>query len=108
MAELRSGREAQIADRPAALREMAARGAEAAALYRSVGVPLVEGLAAFHRAAWADAVEAMLPVRVGPWQIGGSRAHCHVALALAHERLASCPRSAPNRCFLREAQGLCA
>jgi hypothetical protein len=50
----------------------------------------------------------MLPVRVGLWPIGGSYAQRHVALALAHEHLASRPRSAPNRRFRREAEGLCA
>src|SRR5229473_3177882 len=46
----------------------------AAGLYRAVGIPVVEGLAAFHRSAYAKAVELLLPVRFDLWQIGGSHA----------------------------------
>ena len=123
MAELRSGQEALVERRLAAIRESAANGAEAAGLYRNVGIPIVEGLAAFHRGAWADAVELLLPVRFDLWQIGGSHAQRDVvdwtlteaaihagqrdiALSLAHERLATRPRSAPNRRFLRHAEAI--
>jgi tetratricopeptide (TPR) repeat protein len=125
MAELRSGQENLAERRIAAMRETAANGIEAAGLYRNVGIPIVEGLAAFHRGARAEAVELLLPVRVDLWQIGGSHAQRDVvdwtlteaavragqrdvALSLAHERLASRPRSVPNRRFLREAQALAA
>ena len=125
MAELRCGREASVGRRLAAMRETAANGAEAAGLYRTVGIPIVEGLAAFHRGAYAEAVELLLPVRFDLWQIGGSFAQRDVvnwtlteaavragqrdiALSLAHERLASRPRSAPNRRFLRNAEALAA
>jgi hypothetical protein len=81
---------------------------------------VVQGLAAFHRGAYAEAVELLLPVRVDLWQIGGSHAQRDVvdwtlteaavrsglrdvALSLAHERLATRPRSAPNRRFFRHA-----
>ncbi|HEU0157041.1 MAG TPA: tetratricopeptide repeat protein, partial [Stellaceae bacterium] len=91
--------------------------------YRTVAIPIVEGLVAFHRGAWAEAVELLLPVRIDLWQIGGSHAQRDVvnwtlteaairagqrdvALSLAHERLASRPRSAPNRRFLREAAAI--
>ena len=121
MAELRSGREALVERRLAAMRETAANGFEAAGLYRTVGIPVVEGLAAFHRGAWAEAVESLLPVRFDLWQIGGSYAQRDVvdwtlteaavragqrdvALSLAHERLATRSRSAPNRRFLRHAE----
>ena len=123
MAELRSGQEALVERRLAAMRETAANGAEAAGLYRTVGIPIVEGLVAFHRGAWAEAVELLLPVRFDLWQIGGSYAQRDVvdwtlteaalragqrdvALSLAHERLASRPRSAPNRRFLRHAEAI--
>src|SRR5246127_3600065 len=43
MAELRSGREALVERRLAWMRETAANGAEAAGLYRKVGIPTVEG-----------------------------------------------------------------
>jgi hypothetical protein len=125
MAELRSGREALVQQRLKAMRETAANGAEAAGLYRTVGIPIVEGLAAFHRGAWAEAVELLLPVRFDLWQIGGSYAQRDVvnwtlteaaaragqrdvALSLAHERLAARPRSVPNRRFLRTAEAVAA
>jgi len=121
MAELRSGEAGAVERRLAWMRETAANGLEAAGLYRTVGIPVVEGLAAFHRSAWADAVELLLPVRVDLWQIGGSYAQRDVvnwtlteaavragqrdvALSLAHERLATRSRSAPNRRFLRHAE----
>ena len=123
MAELRSGEAGAVERRLAWMRETAANGLEAAGLYRTVGIPVVEGLAAFHRSAWADAVELLLPVRVDLWQIGGSYAQRDVvnwtlteaavragqrdvALSLAHERLATRSRSAPNRRFLRHAEAI--
>jgi tetratricopeptide (TPR) repeat protein len=106
MAELRSGQEALVERRLAAMRETAASSVEAASLYRSVGIPVVEGLTAFHRGAYAEAVELLLPVRFDLWQIGGSHAQRDVALSLAHERLATRPRSAPNRRFLRQAEAI--
>jgi tetratricopeptide (TPR) repeat protein len=123
MAELRSGHEPLAERLLAAMRETAANGAEAAGLYRIVGIPIVEGLLAFHRGAYAEAVELLLPVRFGLQQIGGSYAQRDVvnwtltesalragqrdvAASLAHERLAARPRSAPNRDFLRRADAL--
>ena len=123
MAELRSGHEALAERRLKWMRKTAASGVEAAGLYRTVGISVVEGLAAFHRGVYAEAVEALLPVRVDLWQIGGSHAQRDVvdwtlteaalragqrdvALSLAHERLATRPRSAPNRRFLRHAKAL--
>jgi len=123
MAELRSGQEALVERRIEAMRETAASSVDAAGLYRTVGIPLVEGLAAFHRGAYAEAVELLLPVRFDLWQIGGSHAQRDVvdwtlteaaaragqrdiALSLAHERLATRPRSAPNRRFLRHAEAI--
>src|SRR5712692_6991613 len=47
MAELRSGQEAVVERRLAAMRDTAASEAEAAGLYRTVGIPLVAGLRAF-------------------------------------------------------------
>jgi tetratricopeptide (TPR) repeat protein len=123
MAELRSGQEVLVEHRLAAMRETAASSVEAAGLYRSVGVPVVEGLRAFHRGAHAEAVELLLKVRFDLWQIGGSHAQRDVvdwtlteaavragqrdvALSLAYERLATRPRSAPNLRFLRNAEAL--
>ena len=125
MAELRSGQQSLLERRLAWMRETAASGAEAAGLYRTVGIPIVEGLTAFHRGAWAEAAEMLLPVRFDLWQIGGSYAqrdvvnwtlneaairagHRDIALSLANERLAARPRSAPNRRFLQQAEALAA
>src|SRR5947207_5367977 len=125
MAELRSGQEALVERRLAAMHQTAASGAEAAGLYRTVGIPVVEGLTAFHRGAYDEAVELLLPVRFDLWQIGGSHAQRDivdwtlteaavragqrdVALSLAYERLGTRPRSAPNRRFLRHAEALAA
>jgi len=63
----------------AAIRETAASAVEAAGLYRAAGIPVVEGLAAFHRGAYDEAVELVLQSRVDLWQIGGSRAQHDVA-----------------------------
>jgi hypothetical protein len=123
MAELRSGEAGAVERRLEAMRETAASGVEPAGLYRTVGIPVVEGLTAFYRGAWAEAVELLLPVRFDLWQIGGSHAQRdvvdwtlteaairagqrNVALSLAHERLAIRPRSAPNRRFLRHAEAI--
>ena len=125
MAELRSGQEALVERRLAAMRETAASDVEAAGLYRTVGIPIVEAFAAFHRGAYAEAVELLLPVRFDLWQIGGSYAQRDVvdwtlteaairagqrdvALSLAYERLATRPRSAPNRRFLHLAEAIAA
>ncbi|HEU0218859.1 MAG TPA: tetratricopeptide repeat protein [Stellaceae bacterium] len=123
MAELRAGREARVEARLAAMRATAASDAEAAVLYRDVGIPIVEGFMAFHRGVYAEAVERLLGVRYGLYGIGGSHAQRDVvtwtlieaairagqrdiALALAHERLGARPRSIPNRRFLRAAEAL--
>ena len=62
-----SGQEAAVERRLAAMRETAAGGAEAAPLYRRVGIPVV---AAFHRGAYVEVVQA----RFDLWQIGEPRA----------------------------------
>jgi hypothetical protein len=125
MAELGAGREARVEQRLAAMRQTAASTAEAARLYQTVGIPVVAALIAFHRGAWAEAVELLLPVRADLWQIGGSHAQRDVvnwtlteaairagrrgvAVALAHERLDNRPRSLPNRSFLSRAEALAA
>jgi hypothetical protein len=74
MAELRSGQEALAERRLKAMRETAASDAEAAGLYRSVGVPVVEGLSAFHRGAYDQAITLVLQTRFDLWRIGGSYA----------------------------------
>ena len=123
MAELRSGQETLVERRLMAMRETAASAVAAAGLYRTVGIPIVESLAAFHRGAYDRVVGLLLPVRFDLWQIGGSHAQRDVvnwtlteaaaragqrdiALSLAHERLATRPRSVPNRRFLRHAEAI--
>jgi len=125
MAELGAGEASAVERRLQAMRATAANGVEAAGLYRAVGIPVVEALAAFHRGAYARAVELLLPVRFDLWQIGGSHAQRDVvnwtlteaairagrrgvAVALAHERLDNRPRSLPNRSFLNRAEALAA
>jgi tetratricopeptide (TPR) repeat protein len=125
MAELRSGQEALVERRLTAMRETACSDVEAAGLYRTVGIPVVEALSAFHRGAYDQAVTLLLQTRFDLWQIGGSHAQRDVvdwtlaeaavragqrdvALSLAHERLATRPRSAPNRRFLRCAEDVVA
>src|SRR6266404_2826746 len=123
MAELRSGQEALVERRLAAMRETAQSDVEAAWLYRSVGIPVVEALRAFHRGAYDEAVTLLLQTRWDLWQIGGSHAQRDVvdwtlaeaalragqrdvARSLAHERLGTRPRSAPNRRFLHHAEAI--
>jgi len=123
MAELQSGQEALVERRLEAMREASATTMEAAGLYRTVGIPIVEALAASHRGAYLEAVELLLPVRFDLWRIGGSHAQRDVidwtlteaavragqrdvAVSLAHERLATRSRSAPNRRFLRHAEAI--
>jgi len=125
MAELGSGQGAAVEKRLTAMRQTAAGSAEAADLYRTVGIPVVEALAEFRRGAYGRAVELLLQVRFDLWQIGGSHAQRDVvnwtlteasiraaqqdiALSLAHERLGTRPRSAPNRRFLTRAREMAA
>ncbi len=125
MAELGSGQQALVEHRLAVMRETASGRDERAAIYREAGVPLVEGLMAFHRGHHEEAVALLRPVRFDLWRIGGSHAQRDVvdwtlteaavrgglrdvALALAYERLDTRPRSAVNRQFLRRAEQIAA
>lgn len=60
--------------RLARMRQTAAGSDAAASMYREVGVPLVEGLMAFHRGAFDDCVAFLLPLRAEMGCIGGSHA----------------------------------
>jgi tetratricopeptide (TPR) repeat protein len=125
MAELRAGHMAALERRLKAMRETAADGTELGAIYRAIGLPVVEGLAAFHRGAYAQAIDHLLPARFDLWKMGGSHAQRDVidwtlaeaavragqrdiALSLAHERLATRPESVPNRRFLQQAEAIAA
>ena len=125
MAELGSGQEALAERRLGWMRETASGSTEAASCYREVGIPLVEGLMAFHRGAYEQAVSLLQPVRFDLWRIGGSNAQRDVvdwtlteaavrggvrdvALSLANERLGMRPRSAVNRNFQARAEAIAA
>ena len=56
------------------MRATAGQNSEAAAVYRDVGIPLVEGLMAFHRGAYQQAAALLHPVRYELWRVGGSNA----------------------------------
>jgi len=125
MAELGSGQTALVERRLGWMRETAAGNADMAGCYRDVGIPLVEGLTAFHRGAYQQALDLLLPVRFDVWRIGGSNAQRDVvdwtlteaavraglrdvATSLANERLGLRPRSAVNRKLHRRAEMIAA
>ncbi len=125
MTALRAGQTGEIEKLLAAMRNTAASGTEAAVTYRDIGLPVVEGLGAFHDGKYAAAVDLLLPARADLWRMGGSHAQRDIidwtlseaairsgqrdiALALAHERLGLRPDSAPNRRFLQAAEAIAA
>jgi tetratricopeptide (TPR) repeat protein len=125
MSELRAGDIGAFERRRRAMRKTAADGTELGAIYRDIGLPVMEGLLAFHSGAYDQAVEHLLPARFDLWKMGGSNAQRDVidwtlteaairagqrdvALSMAHERLATRPHSAPNRRFLQEAIAIAA
>jgi hypothetical protein len=125
MAELGAGQTELVERRLGWMRETAASNAELAGCYRDVGIPLVEGFIAFHRGAYQQAMDRLLPVRFDLWRIGGSKAQRdvvdwtlaeaavragsrEVATSLANERLGLRPRSAVNRNLLRRAESIAA
>ena len=125
MSELRAGHTDALGRRLRAMRETAASGTELGVIYRDIGLPVVEGLTAFHHGAYARAVEHLLPARFDLWKMGGSLAQRDIidwtlaeaavragqrdiALSLAHERLAARPDSHPNLRFLQQAEEITA
>lgn len=123
MTALRAGRDTEVERLLTGMRATAAEGTDASPAYRHIGLPVVQGLAAFSHGKYAQAVEHMLPARAELWRMGGSVAQRDiidwtlteasaraglrdVALSLAHERLALRPESAPNQRFLRQAAAL--
>jgi len=123
MTELQAGHVAAFECRFKAMRETAADGTQLGAIYRDIGLPVVEGLKAFHHGAYAQAIDHLLPARFDLWKMGGSNAQRDVidwtlaeaavragqrdiALSLAHERLATRRESVPNRRFLQEAMAI--
>jgi tetratricopeptide (TPR) repeat protein len=123
MAELRSGNEALAERRLATMRQTATNTDESAATYREVGLPLTEGLIAFHKGAYEEAVAHLLPARFDLWRIGGSAAQRDVFdwtvteaavrgglrdVALTNERLGLRPRSHVNQRFRQRAEQIAA
>jgi tetratricopeptide (TPR) repeat protein len=123
MTAIRAEDGAELERLTAGMRRTASEGGEAAPTYRDIGLPIVEGFAAFHRGAYADAAGHLLGSRYHLWRIGGSHAQRDlidwtlteaaaraglrdIALSLAHERLALRPESAPNRRFLEAAEAI--
>ncbi|MEZ5856043.1 MAG: tetratricopeptide repeat protein [Hyphomicrobiaceae bacterium] len=125
MTALRADRGAEVDRIVTAMRATAAGGTEAAPVFSLAGLPLVEGLAAYNRGAYADALEHLFKARDHLWMIGGSHAQRDllewtlaeaavragqrdVAIALANERLGLRPDSAPNKRLLETAQAIAA
>jgi tetratricopeptide (TPR) repeat protein len=123
--DLRAGETAAFERRLQVMRATAADGTELGSIYRDIGLPVVEGLLAFHRGAYVAAIEHLLPARFDLWKMGGSNAQRDVidwtlveaavragqrdmALSLAHERLAMRPESELNRRFLERATAVAA
>lgn len=122
MAYLGAGRDAEVERILTALRNSDPESAETAAWSRNIGLPLVEGFAAFWRGQYETAAERLHPARFIANRFGGSHAQRDiidwtlteaalrgglkdVAEALAHERLALKPHSPINRSFLARATG---
>lgn len=123
MAEICAGERAALERRIALMRQTAADGTEKAPGYRDIGLPVVQGFAAFHDGEYDQAVAHLLPARYDLWRLGGSAAQQdvvewtlaeaavragqrEVALALANERLEARPESVPNRRFRSGAEGI--
>ncbi len=125
MTAIRAGDGAERDKLVAAMQETARMSGEVGLAYRDVGLPIVAGLQAFHEREYGAASEHLLAARRDLWRIGGSHAQRDLidwtlaeaairagrkstALALAHERLALRPASAPNRRFLEAAERIAA
>lgn len=120
MAWLGAGREPQVERLLHDWRRMAGGGNEGAAWIRQIGLPLVEGFAAFWRHDYASAIEHLHATRHFACAFGGSHAQRDViswtlteaclrsgesafAAALAQERLALKSNSMVNRAMLARA-----
>jgi tetratricopeptide (TPR) repeat protein len=123
MAYLGAGRSRDVERIVEALRDANPAYGEVANWSRRIGLPLVEGFAAFWRGDYPTAVERLHGARFIANGFGGSHAQRDiidwtlteaairggmrdVALGLASERIALKPHSPINRAFLQQAQGL--
>lgn len=121
MAYLGAGRDGEVERILSAYRSNDAEANEPAGWARDLGLPLIEGFAAFWHGDYEAAVERLHPARFIVNRFGGSHAQRDVidwtlteaavrgglgavAEALAHERLALKPHSPVNRGFLSRAR----
>ena len=74
MALAATGRERSLSRLLARMHEAAARSDANAAMTREVGLPLADGVAAFARGRYADAIAAIEPIRDRAHRFGGSHA----------------------------------
>ena len=120
---LRAGDDEGFAKLRTGMQATASAGTEQSGTWRKIGLPVVDGLSAFTRGDYAQAVGQLLPARFSLSHMGGSSAQRDiidwtlteaalrarlrdVAVALAHERMALRPESVPNRHFLAAAEQL--
>ena len=118
---LRAGDDDGFAKLRSGMQATASAGTEQSETWRRIGLPVVDGLSAFTRGDYAQAVGHLLPARFSLAHMGGSHAQRDVidwtlieaalrarlrdvAIALANERTALRPESVPNRHFLAAAE----
>ncbi len=111
---LRAGDDEGFDDLRAAMVETAGGGFEQSPTWRDIGVPVVDGLRAFVKGDFSSTVGHICPARSNLQRMGGSHAQRDIiewtlteaairarrrdiAVALVDERLASRPKSGPNR-----------
>ncbi len=94
MALAATGRDAALSRLVLGMREAGANGETNATMTREVGLPLVEGFAAFARSRYADAIAAIEPMRDRAHRFGGSHAQRDVVtLTLIEAAIRSADRS---------------
>ena len=125
MTTLRAGDTAAFEQLRGAMLRTASDSEHQAATYRSVGLPVIEGIHSFHHGACDRAVDHLLAARAELSRMGGSKAQRDIvewtlteaaaraglrgeALSLANERLSARPASVPNRRLYEAAERIAA
>lgn len=125
MTTLRAGDAAEFERLRAAMKRTATEGGQQVATYGTVGLPVIEGVHAFHDGAYGDAVDHLMKARAELARMGGSKAQRDIvewtlteaaaraglrgeALSLANERLSARPASVPNRRLIEAAERIAA